>query len=113
MQVPSHWGTASSRARAPSHPETRLTAVINIYNGPGDGALPDQGHPGRHRDPRSVQQQCAPLLVISTTWFTRNVSAMLDVKLMTYMHLRESIVTTGLVPGDRDANHFSFRGDGI
>lgn len=27
--------------------------------------------------------------------------------LMTYMHLRESIVTTGLVPGDRDANHLA------
>jgi len=72
-----YWTTTSDYHRAASYPRTQFTAVVNIYNGPGDGALPNAeyshaiGTLNRFNNVRTVGY-------VSTTWCERELSTVLD-----------------------------------
>ncbi|KAF2853420.1 hypothetical protein T440DRAFT_305753 [Plenodomus tracheiphilus IPT5] len=59
------------------HPQMQFTAVVNVQSGPGNGALPNQEY-SKAIEALNSFHNVRTVGYVSTTWCTRNVSAVLD-----------------------------------
>lgn len=70
-------GTDTNHRRASSYPRVQFTAVLNIHNGPGEGAVPSEEYAqgiGLLNSLNNVRT----IGYVATTWCTRNLSSVLD-----------------------------------
>jgi hypothetical protein len=67
----------SDRDRASSFPQVGFTAIVNVHNGPGDGALPNSEYSHAIETLNSLQN-VRTIGYVATTWCARNLSSVLD-----------------------------------
>ncbi|KAH9863825.1 hypothetical protein J1614_009757 [Plenodomus biglobosus] len=63
--------------RATSHPQMQFTAIVNVQSGPGTGVLPNHEYSEAIESLNSFHN-VRTIGYVSTTWCTRNISAVLD-----------------------------------
>ena len=68
---------ASDVCRASSYPLVQFTAIVNIHNGPGEGALPNAEYSTAIETLNSLSN-VRTIGYVATTWCTRNLSSVLD-----------------------------------
>jgi hypothetical protein len=63
--------------RASSYPLVQFTAIVNVHNGPGEGALPNAEYSTAIETLNALSND-RTIGYVSTTWCTRNLSSVLD-----------------------------------
>ena len=63
--------------RAASYPQVQFTAIVNIHNGPGEGALPNAEYSHAIETLNSFNN-VRTVGYVATTWCTRELSSVLD-----------------------------------
>jgi hypothetical protein len=67
----------SDICRASLYPLVQFTAIVNIHNGPGDGALPNTEYSTAIETLNSLSN-VRTIGYVATTWCARNLSSVLD-----------------------------------
>jgi hypothetical protein len=63
--------------RASSYPLVQFTAIVNVHNGPGEGALPNAEYSTAIETLNALSND-RTIGYVATTWCTRNLSSVLD-----------------------------------